>query len=123
MLPEKFLQVLAHEGVVAIASQSSDGRPHVVNTWNSYIHVQDERLFIPVGGMVRTEKNILENRNVLLTLGSREVQGKHGPGTGFLITATAEFVDDGPEFEIVKNRFAWARAALIVTIEKLEQTL
>ncbi len=31
MIPEKLLEVLKHEGVVAIAAQGQDG-PHLVNT-------------------------------------------------------------------------------------------
>ena len=34
MIPEIMRQVLKHEGVVAIATQS-DGGTHLVNTWNS----------------------------------------------------------------------------------------
>lgn len=33
VIPEKLLQVLKHEGVVAIATQGEEG-PHLVNTWN-----------------------------------------------------------------------------------------
>ena len=74
MLPEMFLQVLKHEGVVAIATQG-DGHPHLVNTWNSYVQITaDEHLLVPVGGMNRTEQNVLKNDAVLLTLGSREVE-------------------------------------------------
>lgn len=124
MLPETFLQVLQHEGVVAIATQTANGTPHLVNTWNSYVQVSgDERLLIPAGVMHRTEKNISENRAVLLTLGSREVQGKRGPGAGFLISGTAEFLFTGAEFERIRSKFPWARAVLAVTIKDITQTL
>ena len=36
MIPEKLLEVLKQDGVVAIATLGQDG-PHMVNTWNSYI--------------------------------------------------------------------------------------
>ncbi len=124
MLPETFLRVLQHEGVVAIATQAGNGTPHLVNTWNSYVQVGgDERLLIPAGGMQRTEKNISENGAVLLTMGSREVQGKRGPGAGFLISGTAEFLYTGKEFENIRSKFPWARAALVVTIKNIAQTL
>ncbi len=124
MLPETLLRVLQHEGVVTIASQAGNGTPHLVNTWNSYVQVSgDERLLIPAGGMQRTEKNISENRAVLLTLGSREVQGKRGSGAGFLISGTAEFLYSGPEFENIRSKFPWARAALVVRIKDIAQTL
>ena len=34
--PEKFYDVLNHEGVVSIVSWG-ENEPHVVNTWNSYL--------------------------------------------------------------------------------------
>jgi len=124
MLPEKLLRVLDHEGVVAIATQGTTGVPHLVNTWNSYIQITaDEQLLIPVGGMHVTEKNLSQNNAVLLTAGSREVEGQHGPGTGFLIAGTAEFLYAGTLFDLIKSRFPWARAALKVTITDMEQTL
>lgn len=124
MIPKDFLRVLEHEGVVAIASQAPDGTPHLVNTWNSYVQItSDERLLIPVGGMRKTEENISQTKTVLLTAGSRDVQGKHGPGTGFLVTGTAEFSYAGEDFNVIKSMFAWARAALSVTPTSVTQTL
>ncbi len=124
MLPEKFLRVLQHEGVVAIATQGADGEPHLVNTWNSYIQVtREEHLLIPAGGMHQTEKNLSENNAVLLTTGSREVKGKSGAGAGFLIRGTADFLFAGADFDLIKSRFPWARAVLKVKIKNIAQTL
>jgi len=123
MIPEKLIEVLKHEGVVAIASQGHDG-PHLVNTWNSYVQIPDKgRLLIPAGYMQKTEANIASNNEVLITLGSREVAGNHGPGAGFLIKGTAAFVTSGPDFEVIKEKFLWARAALVITIASATQTL
>jgi hypothetical protein len=96
----------------------------LVNTWNSYVQISsDGHLLAPVGRMNRTEKNVSEDNAVLLTLGSREVEGQFGPGTGFLITGTAEFLSAGGDFDLIKSRFPWARAALKVGIESITQTL
>lgn len=123
MIPEKLLEVLKHDGVVAIATLGQDG-PHMVNTWNSYIKItSDGRLLIPAGYMQRTEANIAFNSNVLITLGSSKVAGKLGPGTGFLIKGTAAFLTSGPDFDVIKAKFVWARAALAVTIASATQTL
>ena len=125
MLNEKLLKVLSHpaDGEVAIVTQGIDG-PHVVNTWNSYVRIiPDGRLLIPVGRMNETEKNIARNNMVKLTIGSREVQGLSYKGTGFLITGTAKFVKEGPMFNVIKEKFSWARAALEITIETVVQTL
>ncbi len=124
MLPDKFLRVLQHEGVVAIATQRRDGLPHLVNTWNSYLQITNNGdLLVPVGGMHTTESNVSTNPTVLLTAGSREVEGKHGLGTGFLITGTAEFIYAGVDFDLIKAKFPWARAALKMSITEITQTL
>jgi predicted pyridoxine 5'-phosphate oxidase superfamily flavin-nucleotide-binding protein len=123
MIPEKLLEVMKHDGVVAIATLGQDG-PHMVNTWNSYIKItNDERLLIPAGYMQVTEANIATNNKVLITLGSSKVAGKNGPGTGFLIKGTAAFITSGPDFDTIKAKFSWARAALAVTILSVTQTL
>lgn len=123
MIPEKMLEVLRYEGVVAIVTQGEEG-PHVVNTWNSYIRItEDGKMLGPVGGMKKTEANIAHNDRVLVTLGSREVQGFHSMGTGFLIKGTAAFVHEGRGFEEVKQSFPWARAVLEIRPESVTQTL
>jgi Pyridoxamine 5'-phosphate oxidase len=125
MLNEKLLEVLSHpaDGEVAIVTQGIDG-PHVVNTWNSYVSITpDGRMLIPAGRMNKTEINIESNHLVKLTIGSREVQGLSNRGTGFLITGTAKFVKDGPGFNMIKEKFSWARAALEITIVTAVQTL
>ncbi len=74
--------------------------------------------------MHQTEKNIAVNSKVWLTVGAREVVGKRGqPGAGFLVTGTAEFLFGGEDFDRVKTRFGWARAALKITVENVTQTL
>ena len=123
MIPEKLLEVLKQDGVVAIATLGEEG-PHMVNTWNSYIRItSDERLLIPVGYMHRTEANIAFNNQVLITLGSSKVAGNMGPGTGFLIKGTAEIATAGADFEVIKGKFSWARAVMAVTIASATQTL
>ena len=123
MIPEKLLEVLKHDGVVAIATLGQDG-PHMVNTWNSYVKITDDgRMLIPAGYMQRTEANIAFNSNVLITVGSSKVAGRLGPGTGFLIKGTAAFITSGPDFDAMKGKFAWARAAVAVTVDSITQTL
>jgi hypothetical protein len=123
MIPEKLTEVLQNDGVVAIATLGQDG-PHLVNTWNSYIRItDDERILIPVGYMHRTEANIAFNNQVLITLGSRKVTGNMGPGAGFLIKGRASIETSGPDFDVMKAKFAWARAVMAVTANSIEQTL
>lgn len=125
MINQTLTEVLSHpaDGVVAIVTQGTD-EPHVVNTWNSYVHVSsDDKLLIPAGFMHRTEKNIAANNKVQLTVGSREVQGKMYKGTGFLIKGTARFLSNGEEFEMMKEQYDWIRAVLEITIEHTIQTI
>lgn len=123
MLPEKMLQVLSHEGVAAIATQG-EGGPHLVNTWHSYIKItEDGRLIFPAGRMNVTEANVEKRNQVLITIGSREAEGFNGPGTGFLITGPAAFLKQGNEFDKLKQKFPWARAAVEIKIVSVEQTL
>ena len=122
-IPETLLDVLKQDGVVAIATLGQDG-PHMVNTWNSYIRLTEEgRLLIPAGYMQHTEANIAFNDQVLVTLGSAKVAGRHGAGTGFLIKGTAAFIASGPDCAVRKAKFAWARATLAITPKSIEQTL
>ncbi len=123
MIPEKVKEILTHEGVVAIVTSGKEG-PHLVNTWNSYVQITEaETLLVPVGGMKKTEENLKRNNRILATLGSREVAGLRGPGTGFLITGTAVISASDAQFDAIKKKFSWARAVLEITIQSAEQTL
>lgn len=125
MINEKLMEVLTNpsDGAIAIVTQGVS-EPHVVNSWNSYVNVTPEgKLLIPVGGMMETEKNIGLNKMVKLTIANREVQGKMYKGTGFLIKGTADFLNDGSDFDMMKAKFPWARAILAITVESANQTL
>lgn len=122
MVQEKLLEILKQDGVVAIATLGEDG-PHMVNTWNSYIRVTaDGRLLIPAGYMNKTEANVAFNPELLITVGSSKVQGLHGPGAGFLIRGKGAFLTSGEEYDLLKTKFSWLRAALVVTPDSVTQT-
>jgi predicted pyridoxine 5'-phosphate oxidase superfamily flavin-nucleotide-binding protein len=125
MIDEKLMEVLTTppDAALAIVTQGP-AEPHAVNSWNSYVHVNaGGKLLIPAGRMVETEKNIERSNRVILTITNREVQGKAYKGTGFLVKGTAYFAKDGADFDTIKAKFPWARAALSITIESMEQTL
>jgi len=122
MIPDKLVEILRQDGVVAIATLGKDG-PHMVNAWHSDVNISsDGRLFIPVGGMHHTEANIGYNPNVLITAASRQVAGLRGAGAGFLIKGKAAFITSGPDCDVMKAKFHWLRATLAVTIESATQT-
>ncbi|MDF2521494.1 MAG: pyridoxamine 5-phosphate oxidase-related FMN-binding protein [Clostridia bacterium] len=123
MIPETMLEVMKHEGVVALVTDGAEGA-HVVNTWNSYLQVsKDEEILVPVGGMNTTEANLKQNSKLLMTLGSREVQGLMYMGTGFLVSGTAVIKGQGEEFDRIKEKFPWARAVMEIKPESIKQTL
>lgn len=122
-LSEKFLEVIQHEGVVAIMSWGVE--PHLVNTWNSYLVVtEDERILIPAYGFRKTQKNIEVNNKVKITLGSKDVLGyKDYPGTGFLVDGTARYIESGEEFDRMKSKFSFLTRVLEITVENAKQML
>lgn len=123
MLTEKFLEVLEHEGSVAIVSWS-EGEPHMVNTWNSYINVtEDHRLLIPAAGMTSLASDIATNNTVKITLASREVEGLFALGCGFSLQGSARFLDEGNEFDMMKEKFSFLNRVLEITVTSIKQTL
>lgn len=123
-LPQKFYDVLNHEGVVAIVSWG-EGDPHVVNTWNSYLVItEDERILIPAYGMRKTEKNVNVNNRVKLTVGSKEVVGyKDYQGTGFLIDGTAGYLESGSTYDMMKEKFSFLTRVIEITVTAIKQTI
>ena len=125
MIDSGLLKVLTSppDAGLTIVTQGVDG-PHVANSWNSYVQVSRQgKLLIPAGRMTRTEANLKVDNRVTLSITNREVQGKTYKGTGYLVKGTADFKTQGPDFDSIKLKFPWARAALSITIESLEQTL
>ncbi len=122
MILEVLPELMKNDGVVAIATLGEEG-PHMVNTWTAYLKMsEDGRLLIPAGYMHKTEANVAYNPDVVITLASSKVKGLHGPGAGCLIRGKAKFITSGPEFDLLKERFAWLRATMAVTIESATQT-
>ncbi len=124
MFSEKFREVLQHEGVVSVVSWSG-GDPHLVNTWNSYLVIPDDnRILIPAWAFRRTEKNILANNQVKISLGSKNVEGyKNYPGTGFIVTGSGRFFDQGEEYDMMKEKFPFLTRVFEVTVDKAKQML
>lgn len=123
MLSEKFYEVLKYEGVVSIVSWGN-GDANITNTWNSYLVVKDNKIMLPAAGMNSTEKDVNVNSRVKLTLGSREVMGYNNyQGTGFLIEGTAEFVESGEDYEMMKEKFPFLRKVLEITVVSAKQLL
>ena len=124
MLPEKLKKVLSYEGVVSITTWTEAG-PHVTNTWNSYTETtDDDRILIPAAGMTSTEEDLAVNANLILTAGTREVEGFNGyKGTGFRITGTAAMIAKCEEFDMMKEKYPFLRKVLEVKVKEAKQLL
>lgn len=118
-------KVLEKSEWVAIATTGAEGA-HVVATWSEYIialGIREGRILVPVGAMHTTEENLKGDNRIELMCATRKVKGSHGPGKGCSIKGTASIVSEGEDFEAVQARFSWARAALVVNVEKIEDQL
>ena len=124
LLPQKFYDVLNHEGVVAIVSWG-EGEPHVVNTWNSYLVItDDEHILIPAYGMRKTEKNVNINNRLKITLGSKDVIGfQDYQGTGFVIEGTATYLESGDTYDMMKEKFSFLTRVVDVTVNSIKQKI
>lgn len=123
MFNEVFLEVLKHEGVVSITSWANDN-VHVANTWNSYVQItEDNRILIPAAWFHKTQKNVDVQNKIIMTLGSCEVQGKMGMGTGFVIDGTAKFLTEGNDFDNMKEKFSFLTRVLEIKVVNIRQTI
>lgn len=122
-LSEKFFEVIKHEGVVSVVSWGVE--THVANTWNSYLVITDDgRILIPAYGFRKTQKNVEVNNKIKLTLGSKEVLGYNDyQGTGFLIDGTAKYIESGPEYNLMKDKFSFLTRVLEITVDSAKQML
>lgn len=118
VITEKHREILEKSEWLAIATQGESGA-HVVGTWCDYpIYIDGATFLIPIGGFVRTGKNIEENSRVELLCGTRAVMGTNGPGKGLCIRGTAEMQYEGGFADMIKAKFVWARGAMVIRAEK-----
>lgn len=121
MLSEKLRDVLSHEGVVTIITTGDTLA--VTNTWNSYLTVDDDTIYLPAAGMHSIQEILKTDNSLLLTVGSKDVAGTQGPGAGFHITGRGTFLEEGPEFNAKKAQFPWLTRVLQVDVIKAEQKI
>jgi hypothetical protein len=118
-------QTLEATEFVTIVTQGEAG-PHVSATWGDYIRalgIDNDTLVVPVGYLQQTEANLRRDPRVQLLAASRRVQGTHGPGQGCLLTGIAEILADGDLVTRVKEKFPWARGAMLVRVESAKTQL
>ena len=121
MLTDPVKRVMQHNELVTIGTAWAGG-PHLVAVWMSYIEtIDDQTLAIPAGGYRHTEENLKAGSPIQLVMATLQEEGVHGPGLGFRLTGSGRVDTEGPIYERVVQRFPWARGALVVTLEKVEQ--
>lgn len=122
MISETLKRVMEKEGVVTIVAQGKDF-PRVVNTWHSYVRLDDGCFILPVCGMRSVEEALTLNDKVLVTVGSKEVEGLHGMGTGFLLTGRANITQENDTYASMKETYPWARAVMVIQLTEATQTV
>lgn len=123
-MEQKFLDVMNDEGPVTIVTVNANPAG-VVNTWMSYVKIDEDNncLYIPAAGMHSIEEDFADDNTVLLTMGSKKVEGTAGPGAGFHVSGTGEFLSEGSEFTAMKERFPWIRKILKVNVDQITQKI
>ena len=111
---------------VAIVTCGDKG-PHVVATWGDYIRaigIKDgEVIVIPAGHYNITEENLKKDNHIELLIASKQVPGNYGPGQGCSISGKGEIQTSGKFTEMVKEKFPWARGALVIKVDEVNTQL
>ncbi|MCL5069772.1 MAG: hypothetical protein M1308_02580, partial [Actinobacteria bacterium] len=100
--------------------------PHLVATWGDYVRqigTENDKIIIPVGTYSKTEENLKKNKNIQLLIVSKQVEGSNGPGQGCRLLGEGEIQKEGKILQKVKEKFSWARGALIVRIKEIATLL
>ena len=96
----------------------------IVNKILTNIVIKDDRILLPAAGMNSTEADVKVNNKVKVTLGSKEVEGFNNyQGTGFLIKGTANFIESGKDFDMMKEKYPFLRKVLEIKVESEKQLL
>lgn len=125
LIDDACLQTLEAAEYVTIVTQGETG-PHVSATWGDYIRalgIGDDSLVVPVGHLQETEANLKKDHRVQVLAASRQVMGSYGPGQGCLLVGTAEVQAEGELVEKVKEKFPWARGAMVIRVESAKTQL
>ena len=109
---------------VLIVTQGPDG-PHLAGHWGDYMRIVDDGAVVvfPVGRFQRTEQNLGVNDRIQLLAASRKVQGTRSPGQGCVIDGSGEVVTAGAYVDLVREKFPWARGALVVRVRAVTTQL
>jgi len=101
--------------------------PIVVATWGDYVRAigikGEEVIVIPAGHYNITEENLKKNNRVELLIASKQVQGNYGLGQGCCISGIGELQISGKFAQMAKEKFPWARGALVIKVKEISTQL
>jgi hypothetical protein len=116
-------KILTRPVPVSIVTVGTEGC-HSIGIRNCDITVvNNETLLIPARGMRKTENNIKDGSDIKLIIGNWEMTMAGGAEIGYYLTGNAEFHYTDSYYELIKSRFDWAQAALVVTIQRVEELI
>lgn len=107
-----------------IATVSADNKPNLSVASDVRV-LENNKIIISHNEMVNTPKNILTNKNIVLTSFNEKWEGLH-------MTGIADYYTDGEYYDFCKNTFLGngevtpfgatkPKGAIVVTIEKCEE--
>lgn len=122
-------EILERTEWVAIVTRDGDtGLPHLAATWGDYIRnfgiIGGETILIPAGRYHKTEANLNKSKRLQLLIASKQVERSGGrKGQGCVLHGEGEIQTSGEFAARVKEKYAWARGALVVRVQRSETLL
>jgi predicted pyridoxine 5'-phosphate oxidase superfamily flavin-nucleotide-binding protein len=115
------LKKMIENNALAFATVNENGNPHCIAVGFAKV-VSDEEILITNNYMIETEKNILKNPNVVLTVWNKEWEEKC---FGYELTGIAEYFTEGKWYEMIKeipeNKGYPCKGAILIKISKVKK--
>ncbi len=123
-LDKRCKDVLEKTEWIAISTFSGT-EPHIVAAWGHRLReigIQgDGMIVLPAGKYIQTENNLKKDSRIQMLIVSGEVERSDGQkGQGYRISGRGEIQTKGAMAELVKDKYPWARGALVAKIENVE---
>jgi hypothetical protein len=125
MLDDVIRSLLKATEFLTIVTSGEQG-PHVVGNWGHYLRtigLDGDTIVLPAGRYHQTEANLHKNPRVQVMAASTKVRGSRTPGQGCVLSGRGEVVTSGPVADKVREKFRWARGALLIHVEEAHTQL
>ena len=115
------LKKLIEDNALAFATVNENGNPHCISIGFVKV-VSDNEILVTNNYMVETEKNILKNPNVALTVWNKEWKEKC---LGYELIGTVKYFTDGKWYEMIKkipeNKGYPCKGAILIKVSKIKK--